>query len=313
MRKSSFIIIGIFCLALSGCEVEFDIKGLDSDPLLLMDGHVKMDPFSPGGCSFQMYLYGVPSAAGDREFDKDARCTLKVYKNSELIDTKDYITISTFYGLIADFYEGVCPGDEITITAESAGFPAASSRTVIPQEPPAVDVSYSLEGNDLKIRFAFEDDAATDDAYAICFRKIFSNRPPDDSQIGTSFDLSFGELSESSFLDIGPFDVSWEDGDRYYGIFDDTFNGRRKDFEVTVPGVGLLSYEGNVYARIEIQRISPERLRYEIACNDKGSNVLGFIGLSPVTFAYTNVSGGSGVFSSGNVGYSDWVELSLMK
>ncbi len=272
MRKSSFIIIAIFCLALSACEVEFDIKGLDSEPLFLMDGHVRKDPFSPGGCSFQMYLYGVPSAAGDREFDKDARCSLKVYKNSELIDTKDYITISTFYGLIADFYEGVCPGDEITITAESAGFPAALSRTVIPQEPPAVDVSYSLEGNDLKIRFSFEDNAATDDAYAICFRKIFSNRPPDDSQIGTSFDLSFGELSESSFLDIGPFDVSWEDGDRYY-----------------------------------------ERLRYEIACNDKGSNVLGFIGLSPVTFAYTNVSGGSGVFSSGNVGYSDWVELSLMK
>ncbi len=313
MKKSICIIFGICCLALSGCEVEFDIKGLDGEPLFLIDGHVKTDPLSPGCCSFQMYLYGVPSAAGDREFDQDAKCTLKVYKNSELIDTKDYITISTFYGLIADFYEGVQPGDEITITAESAGFPAASSRTVIPQEPPAVDVSYSLEGNDLKIRFAFEDNAATDDAYAICFRKIFSNRPPDDSQIGTSFDLSFGELSESSFLDIGPFDVSWEDGDRYYGIFDDTFNGRRKEFDVTVPGVGMLPYEDNVYVRIEIQRISPERLRYETACNDKGNNVLGFIGLSPVTFAYTNVSGGSGVFSSGNVGYSDWVELSLMK
>lgn len=46
--------------------------------------------------NFQMYLYAVPSAARDRQFSEDARCTLKVYKNSELIDTKDYITIQSF-------------------------------------------------------------------------------------------------------------------------------------------------------------------------------------------------------------------------
>ena len=71
------------------------------------------------------------------------------------------------------------------------------------------------------------------------------------------------------------------------------------------------AYGEILYYRVEIQRISPERLRYEIACRDKGSNILGFIGLAPVTFAYTNVSGGSGCFSAANTGYTDWIEVPL--
>lgn len=313
MKKIISIILGICCLALSGCEVEFDIKGLDSEPLFVIDGHVRIEPFDDGRGNLQMYLYGVPSAAGDREFSEDAKCTLKVYKNSELIDVKDYITVWTFYGLIADGYADVGPGDEIAITVESDGFPVASSRTVIPRDPPEAELSVSAEGNDLKLLFAFEDDADTDDAYAIRFRTTSSYSFPYDSDIGVTFEIPFGNSPESSFLDIGPFDVTWEDGERYYGLFDDSFNGRRKEIEVTVPGIGFLTYDKNVYVRIEIQRISPERLRYETACNDKGNNVLGFIGLSPVTFAYTNVTGGSGVFSSGNVGYSDWIEVFSVK
>lgn len=307
MKKICYMVV--FCLSMVACEVEFDITGLDSGPLFVMDGYMTVDQFSQDNGSFSMFLYGVPSAAGNREFGKDTRCTLKIYKNSELIDTKDYITVDTFFGLIADNYPDIRPGDEITVTAEADGFPTASSRTVILREPPKIDAECLMQGMDLKVRFSFDDNASTDDAYAVCFRYIFSGYRPDDTQTGASLDLPLGNAGESSFLNISPFDVTWEDGSRYYGIFDDTFNGARKEFEVTVPGFGLLSYENNGYVRIEVQHISPERLRYEIACNDKGNNVLGFIGLSPVTFSYTNVSGGSGVFSSGNIGYSDWIEV----
>ena len=308
MRELYHIMVFWLCLmAFAACEVEFDFKELDGDPLFLLDGAVKSEPYSPSTSNFQMYLYAVPSAAGEREFSEEARCTLKVYRNSVLIDTKDYITIQSFFGLIADEYP-VKPGDEVLVTAESAGFPTASSRTVIPQAPPAVEASFSMSGDNLNIRFSFEDDADTDDAYAVCFRTISSRYRPDDAAMGTTLDLSFGNSSESSLPDSGPFDVTWEDGYRYYGIFDDSFNGRIKEFEVTAP-FSFPSGDEKSYFRIELQRISPERLRYEIACNDKSSNVLGFIGLAPVTFAYTNVSGGSGCFSSGNSGYSDWTEV----
>ena len=57
------------------------------------------------------------------------------------------------------------------------------------------------------------------------------------------------------------------------------------------------------------ERIPEERLRYETACADKGSNILGFIGLAPVTFSYTNVTGGSGCFSGANVSFSPWMKV----
>ena len=295
-------------MAFTSCEVEFDFKELDGAPLFLLDGNIKTEPDSPSTSNFQMYLYAVPSAAGDREFSEEARCTLKVYKNSELIDTKPDITIASFYGLIAEEYP-VNVGDEIRVTAESDGFPAASATTVILPPPPAAEASCSMEGGNLKIRVSFEDNADSDDAYALCFRKIFSKSAPLEGQVGTSLDLSFENSSASSILDIGPFDVSWEDSGRYYGIFDDGFNGSRKEFEVTAP-FDHASGDGDPYFRVELQRISHERLRYEIACRDKGSNALGFIGLAPVTFAYTNVAGGSGCFSSVNSGFTGWVKVS---
>ena len=294
-------------MAFAACEVEFDFKELDGDPLFLLDGVVKSEPYSPSTSNFQMYLYAVPSAAGEREFSEEARCTLKVYRNSELIDTKDYITIQSFFGLIADEYP-VKPGDEVLVTAESDGFPTASSRTVIPQAPPAVEASFSMSGDNLNIRFSFEDDADTDDAYAVCFRTISSRYRPDDAAMGTTLDLSFGNPEESSFSDTGPFDISWDDGWRYYGISDDSFSGGRREFEVTAPYKSPSGY-GTPYFRIEVQRISPERLRYEIACRDKRTNLLGFIGLAPVTFAYTNVSGGSGCISSYNSGGTGWIPI----
>ena len=88
MRKLDYIFIAVCCLVVTACEVEFDLKGLDDDPLFLLDGCVEIDPYRYGG-DLQMYLYAVPSVSGEREFSEEARCTLKVYKNSELIDIKD--------------------------------------------------------------------------------------------------------------------------------------------------------------------------------------------------------------------------------
>lgn len=312
MKKSINIMTLVCCLfAAVSCKVEFDIKGLDGPPIFLIDGDISLDRLSPEYGNISMYLYAVPSVAGERDFSEEARCTLRVYRNSELIDTKDYITIRKFFGLIGDSYRDIDPGDEITITAESDGFPTARASTVIPENPPAVDASCSMDGKDLKVAFSFTDNAETADAYAVCFRTLINDRLPEDGQTGGSLELAFGNSQDSFFPDTGPFDVTWEDGDRFYGISDDSFNGARKEFNVTIPDFSTYSYEGKAYFRIEIQRISPERLRYETACSDKGSNALGFIGLAPVTFAYTNISGGAGCFSAKNKGYTEWFEVNV--
>ena len=305
----TYLKIPVLCLCLTAfaaCEVEFDFKELDGDPLFLLDGNIIAGHSASGSASFQMYLYAVPSAAGDREFSEESRCTLKVYRNSELIDVKDYITIESFYGLIADEYT-VSPGDEVTVTAESDGFQTASASTVIPQNPPAVEMTCSRDGDNLDVRFSLGDNAGTDDAYAFSFRTLASDGKPGDNDPGHMVELPYGDLG-TQVMDNGPFDVVWEDGYQYYCILDDSFNGGRKEMELTFPSFPFSSDMAS-YFRIEIRRISPERLRYEIARADKGSNILGFIGLAPVTFAYTNVSGGAGCFSGVNSGYSDWIKV----
>ena len=65
MRKLYCIFIAVCCLVVTACEVEFDLKGLDDDPLFLLDGCVGIDPYRYGG-DLQMYLYAVPSVSGER-------------------------------------------------------------------------------------------------------------------------------------------------------------------------------------------------------------------------------------------------------
>ena len=307
MKNISHTACLLCCLAVISCEVEFDFSDLDDNPLFLIDGNVAAATPGDEDGSFQMYLYAVPSAAGEREFDEDARCTLRVFRNSELTDTKDYISIRSFYGLIADSYPAE-PGDEFMVTAEAEGFPTATARAVIPAIPPALDVGCSMDDGKLDLRFSFEDNADTDDAYAFCFRTVTQEVRPDPDQIGYAVELPFGNSTGAVLPDPGPFDATWVDGERFYGISDDTFNGCRKEFVISIPSE-LFDGIGTTYFRIEIRSISPERLRYETAQNDKQSNILGFIGLAPVTFAYTNVSGGAGCFSCSNSGYSDWIEI----
>lgn len=304
-RSAHLIALGLSLSVFTACEVEFDFKELDGDPLFLLDGSIVTGSHDRGNGSLQMYLYAVPAAAGPRDFPEDARCTLNVYRNGELMDTRSDITVQTFYGLVAGQYP-VEPGDEVLVTAESGGFPTASARTVIPQSPPVLeDVSFSLKDGILNISFAIEDDASSEDAYSFRFRTVTWNTLPEDDVTGYTFSLTYGSGDGYPIADTGPFDVCWKDGETYYGIFDDSFNGMRKEFKVTAP-FEMPSGNDDPYFRIEIQRISPERLRYETACADKGHNILGFIGLAPVTFAYTNVDNGAGCFSGGNSAYSDW-------
>ena len=68
MKK--YLKISALCLCLTvfaACEVEFDFRNLDEDPLFLLDGNIIADLSSSGSASFQMYIYAVPSAAGNRE------------------------------------------------------------------------------------------------------------------------------------------------------------------------------------------------------------------------------------------------------
>lgn len=325
MRK--FIIMSI-CLACISCKVDFDFSDLNSEPILCLDMNLAYDPTQyEGGVipeDVPLYLsgfvYAIPSAAGEREFPEDLYCQLDVYRNSELAYTWDGIRLDEFAGLVSADIHDLVPGDEIKVIAQAEGFPTAVSTVIVPQHPPQVSVSHSRTNDKtFRISFTIEDDPDTEDSYAFTFYRASIYADTDyiyDRPIGSAtLPLAFGNDNETSYLDLGPFDILWEDGEKYYGVSDRSFNGQKKTFDVNVEyelpyGDGAENY---AYYRIGIHRYTPERVRYEIASRDKGSNILGFIGLSPATFAYTNVIGGTGCISSSYVSTTEWILVPPLK
>ena len=321
MRVINRIIILISCLVCMSCKVDFDFGGLDGDPILCLDMNLTYNPTQFDGgvipndspLYLSGFIYAIPSAAGEREFPENLYCSLDVYQNSNLVWTRNDIRLHEFEGLISAEVYGVIPGDELKVVAQADGFLTATSTLIVPQQPPQVSVSHSrINDKMFHICFTIEDDPNTEDSYAFSFHRasIYGGSGIDPVG-GSPMILAFGNDNETSFFDLSPFDIIWEDGEKLYGVYDRNFNGQEKTFEVNVEyelpyGEGADNY---AYYRIGIHRYNPERLNYEIACQDKGSNILGFIGLAPTTFAYTNVSGGTGCVSCSNVSTTEWIAV----
>ena len=316
MRKTIILLMSLVCVA---CKVDFDFSDLNSEPILCLDMNLEYDPTQYKGgvipddapLYLSGFIYAIPSAAGEREFPEDLSCRLDVYHNSELAYTWDGIRLDEFAGLVSADIRGLVPGDEIKVIAQAEGFPTATSTIIVPQRPPQVSVSHSrINNKTFRISFTIEDDPDTEDSYAFTFHRasIYGSGFGIDPVGGSLLPLAFGNDNETSYLDLGPFDIIWEDGEKFYGVSDRSFNGLKKTFDVNVE-YELPDWEdaeNYAYYRIGIHRYTPERVKYEIACRDKGSNILGFIGLSPATFAYTNVIGGTGCISGSNVSTTEW-------
>ena len=317
MRKTIILLMSLVCVA---CKVDFDFSDLSSEPILCLDMNLEYDPTEYEGgvipddapLYLSGFIYAIPSAAGEREFPEDLYCTLDVYHNSELAYTWDGIRLDEFAGLVSADIRDLVPGDEIKVVAQAEGFPTATSTIIVPQRPPQVSISHSrINDKAFRISFTIEDDPDTEDSYAFTFHRasIYGSGFGIDPVGGSPLPLAFGNDNETSYLDLGPFDILWEDGEKFYGVSDRSFNGQKKTFDVNVEYE--LPYredtENFAYYRIGIHRYTPERVKYEIACRDKGSNILGFIGLSPATFAYTNVIGGTGCISGSNVSTTKWI------
>ena len=306
MKRYIIMFMSLVCVA---CKVDFDFRDLDSDPILHLDMDLVMGPGSHHYLSG--FVYPVPSAAGERDFSEELYCRMEVYHNSKLVWTRDDIMLHEFAGSVSAEIEGLAPGDNLKVVAQAEGFPKVEATVTVPHEPPYADISHSrINASRFRMSITIDDDPATEDYYAFAFTKgFFYEGHLQPSGVGP-LEPSFGSTESTSFLDLGPFDVIWEDGEKFYGISDREFNGRKKTIDINMEYPLSGPEQGNhAYYKVYFCRVSPERFRYETACQDKGNNVLGFIGLAPSTFAYTNVTGGTGCISCSNGYETDWIAV----
>ena len=318
-RIHQTIVIVLLSLSVVSCKVDFDFSELDGKPILYLDMNLTYAPYSyteeaipqDAPSSLRGYVYAVPPTAEERDFPEDLYCRMKVFHNSELVWARDNIRLNEFEGLVsADIYD-IVPGDELKITAQADGFPTATSTITVPQATPQIMISHTrINASKFRISITFEDNPATEDNYAFIFEKAYWYEDSLQPSGLERLEPSFGSSEDTSFLDLGPFNAIWEDGNKFYGISDREFNGKKKTIDINVEyPLSSPEYAEYAYYSICIHKVSQERLRYEIACQDKGNNILGFIGLAPTTFSYTNIVGGSGCISCAYAGRTEWIAV----
>lgn len=301
-------------LVCSSCEVEFDFSDLDDGPILDVkcslnrtSGLGTDESASQDAVTFMTFVSAVPSAAGEREFSEELTYGMDIYHDGRKVWSDEGVGIG--YSSSGSF-EGVEPGDQLQVVVSAEGFPEASAVVTMPPDPPRAEVSHKkINDYAYRIMVTIEDDPLTEDWYSFSFyRASFPGGEPIQAVIGTVYlDISFADTEEASYLDSGPFDVVWNG---QYGVSDAGFNGQRKTFEVNAD-YPMVSPEAAVYSyyRVVVENVSPELIRYNTALWNRDNNMLGFMGLAPADFAYTNVVGGTGYVACRNKIFTDWIPL----
>ena len=316
MERSCHITALLLSLFITACDVEFDISGLEGEPILYIEGSVSYKPGEGyrSASSLTMTFYPVPASAGNEELADNTPCLIEVYHNSTKIESRNTYVYRTGNRLTSDNLSlgKAAPGDELELVVNAEGYPTAVSNVRIPNTPPQPIVSHErVNGSTLRISTTINDDPETDDAYVFTFRRIsiyVGNPVPDPVHMGTDLELSFYDTENIELWDLGPFEVSWrENGIMYYGVSDKAFNGKTKTFTVNADYPS--SYDGHDYYRIGVHKVSPEKIRYEASRKSKNNNMLGVIGLAPPTYGYTNIIGGTGCFSCTYIQYTDWIPV----
>ena len=290
------ILIPLAILFLSSCEFEFELNGMDTEPLLHFEAtlHQNCDE------DLKYCLRTLKAVADDKTPDMED-IILRAYINGEKVDGyhSDGPCNQLTGGMNLNLLE---PGDEISIMAECSGFRAISARTAMPSG--WNDMSLEVKRTDestISLDISFKDNAETEDFYGIGL--IVETYMQQQVSGWTSVALRGPAVEGTGMTTYGEMRVSYIDPrERIINICSDhSFNGETKKMSFIADCLKSTETEQRSYT-VFAYKLSEEMYRYAVARYDSSpwNNTLGFMGLSPVTFTYTNIQGGLGVLGCVN-------------
>lgn len=290
------ILIPLAILSLASCEFGFELDGMDTEPLLHFEAalHQNCDE------DLKYAMKGLKAVTDDRYTDmKDI--TLQAYVNGEKIDGdhSDGPCNQLIGELDFDFLE---PGDEISIEAICNGYPSIKARTVMPSgwDSPVIEVK-RIDESTISLDISFKDNASSEDYYGIGL--IVETYMQQQISGWTSVALRGPAVEGTGMTSYGEMRVSYIDpAERIINICSDhSFNGKEKKMSFIADCLESTDTEKRTYT-VFAYKLSEEMYRYAVAQYDSSpwNNTLGFMGLSPVTFTYTNIQGGLGVLGCVN-------------
>lgn len=283
-------------LFLVSCEFDFELDSMNTEPLLHFEAtmHQNCDE------GLKYSLKGLRAVADDKYTDMTG-ITVQAYRNNEKVD--EYHSGGPSNSLTGEMnFKILEPGDEISITAECAGYPPISARTVMPAEWNNQDIEVKrLDEATISLDISFKDDASTEDFYGIGL--IVETYMQQQITGWTSVALRGPAVEGTGMVSHGEMRVSYIDPDEriIHICSDHGFNGETKSISFLADCLRSTENEQRTYT-ILAYKLSEEMYRYAVAKYDSSpwNNTLGFMGLSPVTFTYTNIQGGLGVLGCVN-------------
>ena len=278
------------------CEFDFELDGMDTEPLMHIEAtlHQNCDEDLP-------YAIQAVRAIADEERVRLKDFSLKAYVNSELADS--YSSGEPFDRLSGKLDLKILkPGDRIRIEAHGEGCSSISAETVMPDSWNNLEMHVSrISPESIELRIRFKDNPDTEDYYGL---GLYVESFIDDRLSSVSSVALRGPSADGNeYTSFGEMRVSYTDAEsRLINICNDHgFNGKEKEMVFIADCLESTDTERRQYS-VLAYKLSPEMYRYAVARFDSSpwNNSLGFMGLSPVTFTYTNIQGGLGVLACVN-------------
>lgn len=283
-------------LSLVSCEFEFELEGMDTEPLLHFEAalHQNCDE------DLKYTLQGLRAVTDDKVNDMK-NVILRAYVNGEKTD--GYSSEGPCNRISGEMnFDILKPGDKISIEGSCEGYPAISASTTMPSAWNDLEIKVErIDENTIKLAVAFEDEGLTEDFYGIGL--IVETYMQQQISSLTSVALRGPAVEGTGMTSYGEMRVSYIDpSERIIQVCSDHgFNGKKKEFSFVADCLESNENERRTYS-VMAYKLSPEMYRYAVAQFDSSpwNNTLGFMGLSPVTFTYTNIQGGLGVLGCVN-------------
>lgn len=283
MKK--FCAAGLLALLFTSCEYRFDVESSLKSPILYVESIVGL----PGDADYIKVQKAVPSGMDPMPDDEYVITEFAVRQNDAglpLERVRDTVFFYTHAGKIA--------GSKLDLHIGAHGLAEVSAVTEVPSKP-VFEVECAAAGDERRWTLRLSDDGC--EHYAVMLSPVYEYS--DGSVVrGSSFDLS-SDFGESSFDLIFPsvMEVNFTDfNDEYHLTMFDRGDTRGGSISFLSTDIADNKVEVIVFA------LSDEAYGYLKAKYNREHNVLGILGLSPPNFAYSNISGGYGVF--GAVSYS---------
>ena len=334
MRKYIFLLL----LILVSCERDAKFNPDDTGKIFLYgivsdgnDDMIKVNVSRP--------VFGKETA-----MPEDVKLTLEVDGNEvELIRDVDYV--SSGDGEIAYIVnEPFTSGQKLTIKAESTGLPSAEASTIIPEQLPEfavshlIEESYRVKDGDLlygtfstlsKFHVVIDEEFSKDAFYGVQVLKKKQievigtpEDPIDESLYGNEeYDniYEYPVMTELSSVkheiiidhDGGELlltELNEEDGKVSFDVYVDNEPRYMTDAEWNGDELIYACYEYYEY-KVKVSRI-PHEMYHSIRSEyiKENSDAPLHLGFSPVTYAYTNVKGGLGMFAAVTSSETEWID-----